>query len=260
MGKSNLAKILNDARIVVAKHAPEILTGLGIAGMLTTTVLAVKATPKALKLIDEKKKELGTDELTPKETVKATWKCYVPAAITGTVSAGCLIGSSSVHLRRNAALATAYKLSETALTEYRDKVVETIGEKKERVIREKIDRDHIEKNPVTRNEVIVTKKGSTLCYDYYSGRYFESDIEEVKKAINQLNSAMLREEYVSLNDLYNELELEQVGIGDVMGWNIGRVGRALIQPRLSSHIAADGRPCIVVSCDPAPQHGYSNLI
>ena len=103
----------------------------GIAGMITTTVLAVRSTPKALKLIEEKKKEEGVDKLTPAETVKTAWKCYIPAMVLGATSVGCLVGASRVSLRRNAALATAYKLSETALTEYREQVVETIGEKKE---------------------------------------------------------------------------------------------------------------------------------
>jgi hypothetical protein len=256
MNKPNVAKFINNIQSSVTKHSPEILTGIGIAGMITTTVLAVKATPKALQLIEEAKKEQQVDTLTPVDTIKTCWKCYIPAAVTGVASVACMIGASSVHVKRNAALATAYKLSETALSEYKEKVVETIGEKKEQVIREAIDKDHVEKNPISQNEVIITKKGETLCFDYYSSRYFESDIEQIKKAINQLNGAMLREDYVSLNDLYDELGLSHTGVGDCMGWNAGRVGRDLIQPRISSQIAEDGRPCIVVSCDPSPWHDY----
>lgn len=260
MSKSNVQSFFKNAQKTLSKHSPEILTGLGIAGMIGTTILAVRATPKALRLIEEKKKEERKDKLTVVDTVKATWKCYIPATISGVTSVACLIGASSVNASRNAALATAYKLSETALTEYRDKVVETIGEKKETIIQEKIDKDRVEKNPVTNNEVIVTKKGETLCYDYYSGRYFESDIDQVKKAINQLNSMMLRSEYVSLNDLYDELGLEHTGTGDVLGWNVTRVGRDLIRDRISSQIAADGRPCIVVACEPTPKPGYTDFL
>lgn len=277
MDKTNIAGFFKSVKIAVSKHSPEILTGMGIAGMITTTVLAVKATPKALQIIEEEKhkrnyelckeaRDKGYDsceeitKLPVIDTIKVAWKPYFPAIITGIMSTGCLIGASKVSLGRNAALATAYKLSETALTEYKGKVIETIGEKKEQVIQEKIDKDRVDKNPVKSSEVIVTKKGSTLCYDYYSGRYFESDIEQVKKAINQLNSAMLRWEYVSLNDLYDELGLEHNAVGDAMGWNVNRVGRDLIKPRISSQIAADDRPCIVVSCDPAPKHGYSDFL
>ena len=81
----------------ISKRSPEILIGIGIAGMVTTTVLAVKATPKALELINDKKDELEVEKLTPIETVKATWKCYVPAAVSGAVSIACLLGSHSVN-------------------------------------------------------------------------------------------------------------------------------------------------------------------
>lgn len=271
MNKTNFSAFIKSVRKTVVKHSPEILTGIGIAGLLTTTVLAVKATPKALAILEEERsnreqdRENGVDEcfapekISAVDKVKLCWKCYIPAAVTGLGSTACIIGASSVNARRNAALATAYAISETALKEYQDKVVETIGEKKEQVIREKIDKDHVDKNPVSKNEVIVTQKGNTLCYDYYSGRYFESDIEQVKRAINNLNSAMLRDDYVSLNELYDELGLSRTGIGDTMGWNIGRIGRDLVEPCISSQIADDGRPCIVVSCNPAPKHGYSNF-
>lgn len=262
MGKQNAAKFFKDAQLVISRHSPEILTGIGIAGMVTTTVLAVRATPKALKLIEAEKEKEQIDKLTAAETVKATWKCYIPAAVTGVTSIACLIGASSVNARRNAALATAYKLSETALDEYKEKVIETIGEKKEKTVREKVDEKQLEKHPLNRSEVIITQKGSTLCFDYYSSRYFESDIEEFNKAINRINSALIRDEYVTLNELYDELGLEHTGVGDILGWNLGRLGRNMVQPCISSHIAHDkeheGQPCIVMSCDPPPSHDYAN--
>ena len=256
MNKLNFAKLIKNAEIAIVKHSPEILTGIGIAGMITTTVLAVKATPKALRLIEEKKKEEGVDKLTAAETVKATWKCYIPAAVTCVTSTACLVGASSVSARRNAALATAYKLSETALTEYREKVVETIGDKKEQVIREKIDRDHIENNPVTTKEVIITSKGNTLCYDSISGRYFKSDIDQIKKSLNILNRRLLTEMYLSLNEIYDELDLDHIAVGDDLGWNIDD---GLIEPYFSSQLASDGTPCIVLSYDKPPKYGYSSF-
>ena len=61
MPKQSLASIAKGVRTAMKKHSPEILTGIGIAGMITTTVMAVKATPKALILLEEKKDELYTD-------------------------------------------------------------------------------------------------------------------------------------------------------------------------------------------------------
>ena len=153
MNKPNLSNLFKTIKAGTMKHSPEILTGIGIAGMITTTVLAVKATPKALRLIDAKKRDIfdnldpedisgnSTDytevSLTPLEVVKTAWKPYSAAAVTCVASVTCLIGASSVNAKRNAALATAYELSKTALSDYKEKVVETIGEKKEKTIRER---------------------------------------------------------------------------------------------------------------------------
>ena len=256
MSKIKFKPLIKTIRSGLAKHSPAILTALGITGMIGTTVLAVKTTPKALDLIENKKEELDKDKLTVVETVKATWKCYAPAAVTCVTSAACLIGASSVHTKRNAALATAYKLSESALIEYRDKVVETIGEKKEQSVRDAIAKDHVEKNPVTNNEVIITDRGYTLCYDELSGRYFYSDIEKIKKAANELNRQMLNDMYVSLNELYYELGLEGTKLGEQMGWN---VDRGLIDLKFSATVSADDRPCIVLDYRVPPMYDYQNM-
>ena len=136
MGKIDLAKTFANVKAGFVKNAPTILTVTGIGGMVTTVVLAVKATPRALEILEERKKEEQKDKLTAGETIQATWKCYVPAAITGVLSTTCLILANSENVKRNTALAAAYKLSETALHEYKTKVRETLGEEKEKEIME----------------------------------------------------------------------------------------------------------------------------
>lgn len=256
MNKKDISRAAKKFQSSLIKHSPEILTGFGIAGMLTTTVLAVKATPKAMRLLEEKKQELGVDKLTPLEMVKTAGKCYIPAATTGIVSAACMIGATSVNSRRNAVLATAYKVSETAFSEYKEKVVETIGEKQERVVQEKIDKDHLERSAATNSEFIVTEKGNTRCYDRTSGRFFLSDIDQIKKAINELNHRLNIDMYVSLNDLYDILGLPDTSLGEILGWNITR---GLIEPRISANIVQD-EPCIVLDFDNAPQSDYDSII
>ena len=200
MNKQTISNALKGAEKALKKHSPEILTGIGIAGMIATTISAVKATPKAPRLIDEKEIQ-ENKRLTTAEVVLTTWKCYIPAAVTGALSVACLIGASAVSLKRNAALATAYTISETALKDYREKAVEVVGEKKEQAIRDAIAKDKLAGNPVDDKQIVMTGSGDTLCYDVLSGRYFKSDIEKIRKAINDLNRDMLSEQYVSLNDL-----------------------------------------------------------
>lgn len=260
----------------LSNHSPEILTGIGIAGMITSTALAVKATPKALTLIEEKKEELNKknfnehierdyslkdhkelDKLDAKTTIKTVWKCYIPTAVTMAVSVACLIGASSVHVKRNAVLATAYHLSEVAATEYRNKVVETIGAKKEESIRDAVNKDRIDKNPVTKNEIFITDKGDSLCYDHLSGRYFKSDIDKLKKSINELNNQMNKVFYISLNDFYDEVGLDHIELGDVLGWNLDK---GLIELHFSPHLANDGTPCLALDFNHLPKYDYDKLI
>lgn len=272
MSKPNVSKFFKDVQASLVKHSPEILTGIGIAGMLTTTVLAVQATPKAVRLLEQEReyrrmdRENGVDEsiapdkISAIDTIKICWKSYIPAAVTCGVSIACIIGASSVHARRNTALATAYKLSETALSEYREKVVETIGEKQEKLIQEKVDKERIEKNPVSKNEVIITEKGNTLCYDPISDRYFKSDIEKIRRAENTLNKRMMHDltGYITLNDWYDELGLHRLNnVGDDLGWN---TSRGLLDIDFSSQIADDGTPCIVLNYIVAPRRDYLTFV
>lgn len=249
--------VIRGVRTRMVKHSPEILTGLGISGMITSTVLAVKATPKACQLIEAKKKEEHIDKLCTMDVVKTTWKCYIPTVLTGTTSIICLIAANSVNARRNAALATAYKLSETALVEYRDKVIETIGEKKEQTVRDKVAEERVKNNPVSKTEVFITEKGNTLCYDTISGRYFKSDMDKLKRAENELNKRMFSELYISLNEFYEELGLSHTMVGDQIGWNINK---GLIELSYSSQIADDGTPCLVVDYSIAPKYDFNRLV
>lgn len=256
MGKTNLNDIVKSVKSTLVQRSPEILTGIGISGMVVTTVLAVKATPKALRLLDEAENEKEAD-LTVGDKIKACWKCYIPTAVTGVTSVACLVGASSVHTRRNAALAAAYTLSDSALREYREKVVETIGEKKEKVVRDAVAKEKIEKDPVTNKEVIVTEKGDTLCYDGIFGRYFKSDMESIKRAINKINRQIVCDMYVSLNEFYDELGLNHVPIGDDLGWCIDD---GQIEIDFSSQLAEDGTPCLVMNYSVTPRYNYSTFL
>lgn len=260
MNRQTFSKIARDVRLSLTKHSPEILIGIGVTGMIATTVMAVRATPKALRLVEEKKQELEVDSLTPVETVKATWKCYIPAAVTGVTSIACIIGSNSVNAKRNAALATAYKLSETAFSEYRDKAVEVIGEKKEKTIRDKVSEKQIKDNPVNKTDIIVTGKGQTLCFDPFSHRYFYSNLEKINRAANKLNYKINTSPFfndgVTLNDFYDEIGIPRTETGDSLGWTLDT---GLIEIYPSAQIVDEGEdhegePCMVLNFVKPPQY------
>lgn len=256
MSKEGLKRTIKSAGRVLTKYSPGILTGIGITGMIGATFMAVKATPKALYLIETKKKESEVEELTPVETIKTCWKCYIPATLTTVVSAACLIGASTVSAKRNAALVTAYSISEAALREYQEKVVEVVGEKKEKVVRDAVAKDQIERDPVTKSEVVIIDSNSnTLCYEPLSGRYFKSTIDKIKKAEIKLDRQMIQEMYVSLNDFYWEIGLDGTDLGDKMGWNLSK---GYMDLSFSSQLADDGTPCAVIVYGIPPVYDYQN--
>lgn len=256
MSKEGLKRTIKSAERVLTKYSPGILTGIGIAGMIGATFMAVKATPKALYLIETKKEEAEVEKLTTVETIKTCWTCYIPATLTTVLSAACLIGASTVSAKRNAALATAYSISEAALREYQEKVVEVIGEKKEKAVRDAVAKDQIERDPVTKSEVVIIDSNSnTLCYEPLSGRYFKSTIDKIKKAEIKLDRQMIQEMYVSLNDFYWEIGLDGTDLGDKMGWNLSK---GYMDLSFSSQLADDGTPCAVIVYGIPPVYDYQN--
>lgn len=250
-------QFINDSKKFLGKHSPEILTGIGIVGMGASVITAVKATPKAMIIVEDKKTQLDVNHLTPKETFLAVWKPYLPSAVTFILSAGCIIGASTINYKRNAALGAAYALSERTLIRYRDKVIDTLGERKEREIRDKIAQDDVNENQPSPKQIIVTSKGNTLCKDMISGRYFRSDIETIKQTINKLNRRLTYDHYISLNEFYGEIGLDDIKDGDLMGWNLDN---GLIEPNFNACITENDEPCIVFDVDISPKYDFDKLI
>lgn len=239
----------------IDKNSPQILTGVGVTGMLIACVSVGRATIKATKLVE--RQEIKEDKhLSKKEVVGLTWKLYVPAAIMTIASSACLICSNQVNTRRNAALMTMYSLSESALNEYRDKAVEILGEKKAQTITDAVAQDKVVRDLPAAREVIIAKGGDVLFMDSMNGRPFRSDVETLRKARNNLNYRMMSEMYVSLNDFYDELDLSHTDSGELLGWNISK---GMFELSFSAAITPENEPCMVVSFIPPPEYKYAQL-
>lgn len=235
----------------INKESPTILTGISITGLISTAILAARAAPAAGKIIEEADAKLNWDEdLTLLEKVKLTWKLYLPAGLVGLSTITCIIGANSIHLRRNAALVGLYTFTEGALKEYQQKVIEVIGDKKDGKIRDEIAQDKLDKNPIDGYNVILTGQGQHLFYDSLSSRYFKSDIETVRKAINDFNVELFKDMYRTLNDFYDELDIEGTEMGRNMGWN---VEDGTLEVRFSAKIATSGEPCVVLNYPVQPR-------
>lgn len=229
---------------VTIDNSPVVLTTLASIGVAGTAIAAVKATPQALSLIAEDKEYQGDGaDRTFWDDVKVGWRCYIPAAMIGVATIGCVWGANAIHMRRNTILVALYSLAEKAGEEYRAKVLENLGEKKEAEIRESISQDKINNNPVHDNQIIYTGKGNVLFFDCVSGRYFESDIQKVRRIINDVNEEVIQEGFMSLNQFYARQGLDPIEIGYDMGWTQYHQMKA----SFDSKITDDDRPCIVLT-------------
>lgn len=259
MNKSVINKVLNTAK----EHSPEILVSAGIVGMISSTVLAVKATPKAMQLLEDKKADLGVTYLTKKESIQTAWRPYIPSVALGVVSAACIVGGTATNLKRNTALATVYAISENTLKEYQRKTVEVVGEEKAREIDKAVAKAKVKERPVIIDQndseyVTNTGEGNTLFYDSLSGRYFRSSTNAVDRAINSINKSMLTEHYITVNEFYNELGIPTVGAGSLIGWVLEK---EMADISYDSDIDSNGQPYVVLEYRnrPVPLYNhYSN--
>jgi len=205
------AKLLHRSRLFVKKNASTILTGMGAAGVVATTVMAVKATPKAMVLLEAAKEEKG-EELTKLEKVYVAAPVYIPAVLIGAGTIACIFGANALNKRQQAALMSAYALLDNSYKEYKKKVEDLYGKEVDGHIKAEIAKDKYELSD------IFTDEDAQLYYDEYSGRYFESTAAKVKQAEYNVNRLLRMKGYACLNDFYEELGMELIYSGYDLGW------------------------------------------
>lgn len=254
--------LFNKALNFTKEHNPEILVGLGVVGMMSSTVLAVKATPKALDIMEDKKADMGVTYLTRKEIAQATWKLYAPSIGVGLASAACIILGTSKSIKRNTALATVYALSESTLREYQSKAKEMLGEEKAAELDREVAKSRVRKREVTTivetegSEYIHhTGNGDTLVYDTLSGRYFRSSRNAIESAVNSINKSLLNDYIMTLNEFYNEMGVPTIGAGSLIGW---KSDKELLEVSFESDVDQNGNPYLVLSYKnrPIPVYDY----
>lgn len=236
----HVAALARKASKVFVDHSPAILTAFGISGTVTTAYLAAKAAYASRPALDEgfHKADLYKKSFEIREQASLVWKMYIPAATTAVFTVTCIIAATKVGQRRTAALTAAYSITEKAFDEYRDKVTEKLGEKKEKAIRDEVNQDRVNNNPPSRE--IIVASGHVLCLETYSGRYFTSDMETLRRAQNDINAKLHREDVASLSDFYYIIGLPLTSHSTVVGWNSDKQ----MELKTGTALTDDGRPCI----------------
>lgn len=237
---------------VFTKNKPGLLIGLGIGSMMMATLTGIRYAPEARDALDMKKRELGVDRLSAKDTIKTVGGFFVPSiAFTG-VGIACIMSGNQMNVDSKAAAIAAYAISESTLRDYREKTKEIVGEKKERDIQEAIAKDTVRDNPATNSTVIVTGNGDCLCYDKVANQHFRSSKVRIESVINSINFDMLHgQDVVSLNEYCARLGLDEVELGNNLGWDVCSNG--LISVTFTAVVTSTGEPCLVILHNTTPE-------
>lgn len=204
-------KLISNSKLFLKRNSSTILTYVGAAGVIGTTITAIQATPKAMLILEQMEEEKG-DELTNLEKIQVAVPVYIPTIILGASTLACIFGANVLNKRSQASVASAYALLSSSYKEYRDKVLDLYGEEAESLVVEKIAQDNYDKATAPEAD------GGELFYDDYSKRYFRSTVEKVQRAEYEINRDLIMQDYATINDFYKYLDLPPIDGGDKLGW------------------------------------------
>jgi hypothetical protein len=239
----NLPAIFNRASKQLQLHSPELLTAAGVSGVVTTSYLVGRASYEASKIIeaDEGTGGVAADrKQRMKERVSQVWRLYIPATASGVVTIVCIVGASKASGRRTTAAIGAYSLTELAFSEYKEKVVEQLGVGKEKQIRDDLAKEKVTRYPTSSREIIIVGGGHVLCCELYTHRYFRSDMETLRKAMNDINAKIVNDPYVTLDEFYELIELPYTSNSSHVGWDSDK----LLALEFTTAMADGGEPCL----------------
>ena len=250
---SGAKRSLIKAGFKVKKHSPEILVVVGVAGVVTSTVMACKATTKAGDILEEHKNQMNAidqvvkmdrNDYTEEDHKKDTTivytqtaikfvKLYSPSIMIGVLSLGCIIYSHNILTKRNAALAAAYATVDRGFKEYRGRVVERFGKELDHELRYNIKAQEFEKTEVDKkgNEKVVKETVNVADPNLYSdyARFFDDGCNGWSKDPEQnltflkcqqayANEKLKANGYLFLNDVYKMLGIPATKAGQIVGW------------------------------------------
>ena len=244
--------LLKKSQLFVKRNASTMLTITGGVGVITTTVLAIKATPKALTLLEEAKTE--KNELTKLETVKTVAPVYIPTIISGVTTLACIFGANMLNKRQQAALMSAYAFIDTSYKDYRKKTQELYSEDADNRIKEEIAKDKYEKSKVEYDKI--------LFYDCFSEQYFESTLPEVTSAEYEINRNIHMRGWAELNEFYERLGIDNFDKYEAFGWSEGgnyeMYWQGWVDFNHSKITLDDGTECISIIFMSEPYIGYED--
>ena len=241
----------------IKKHSPEILLITGITGVVTSAVMACKATTKVDAIIEESKKSIDTihegmnagnicdveyTEEDGKKDLAIVYiqtgvkfaKLYGPSVLLGLTSIGCILASNNIIHKRNVALSAAYTAIDRSFKGYRSRVIERFGENMDRELRYNIKTQEVKETVVdeeTGKKKTVKSTVSVVDPNTYSdyARFFdeycagwtkdaEYNLMFLRQQQNYANELLKSRGHLFLNEVYDMLGIDRTKAGNIVGW------------------------------------------
>lgn len=239
---------------LIKDNLPAILTATACVGTVTTALLTAKGTTLAIeKVADYAEANLrDPSDLSWKEKFGVAYSAYVPAAIAGVSTLVAIVAANRIQYARGAALAIAYAGSEKAFARYRRALEDVGGPKAVEEVKARVAETAVQEAPRPDSQRLVIGSGDVLCYDMFSGRYFNSDIESIRRVENNINYQLNTEGYASLNEFYAGLGVPPISAGEMVGW---REANSL-SVDFGSQLDPSGRPVLTIDFLVAPKENY----
>ena len=202
---------MNKIKMFAQKHSTLMLSIIASGGVVTTTILAVKATPKAIKILKEVEEQKGS-ELTTLEKIKYGWEPYLYCGISGISTIICIMSIQYLNSKKQASLISAYTLLENAYNEYQNNIKRICSEDVDLLARQEIVKSKYDDSEYYDEE-------SELFFDYQGMRFFTSSFDSVVHAEKQFLESLFSRGNACLNEWYDYLGLPPVDYGYQLGWS-----------------------------------------
>jgi len=242
----------------IKANAPAILTVSACVGTVATAILTAKSTTLAVERIADYCEDnlRSPGDLTWREKFTVSYRVYIPPAIAGVATLVSIIAANRIQYARGAAFALAYTGSEAAFRRYREAVADVVKPKELAAVKARVaEKSLIEADPPHTGTVLIASSGDVLCYDVFSGRYFKSDIETIRRVENNINGQLNAECYASLNEFYTGLGLPPIAAGELVGWSVPNS----LSVEFGSQLTDKGEPVLTIDFLVSPKENYFKI-
>lgn len=238
-------------RTKLYRATPTILSIISSVGVIATAVITAKETPKAMKLLDEAKKE----RLDKFETFVHVAPAYIPAVGTGIGTIVCVLGANALNKKQQASLVSAITLLDKSYRQYRQKVIDIHGKEEDSNIRKSIAIDNIKE---TNDGTEIIEDGKLLFFEPVTATRFRATMPEVQRAEYYLNRNFTNRGDANLGEFLSWLKVKDKPVGcEEFGWDwdycVCEYGLQWIDIWYDKATTDDGLECYIIQYSAWPQ-------